>query len=143
MRHPRPGASDHSGDKPHRNPRRSPHRGPLTAVGLWSLRDKLGEGYGAPLVPVGAYGNRDRYTLSQKCRIAPRVAMSISLSSIAMSESGSCFRCAASAESLWKKTLPEMQLDRGVDSKVCVGTRLRPQSLGSGAAEFAMMCVVD
>jgi hypothetical protein len=40
---------------------------------------------------------------------------------------------------------PGMQIksSRGQFSKVCVGTRLRPLSLETGAADFAMMCIAD
>ena len=37
----------------------------------------------------------------------------------------------------------QMRSRRGQFSKVCVGTRPRPLSLGTGAADFATMCIAD
>ena len=37
----------------------------------------------------------------------------------------------------------QIKSSRGQFSKVCVGTRLRPLSLETGAADFAMMCIAD
>ena len=37
----------------------------------------------------------------------------------------------------------QIKSSRGQFSKVCVGTRLRPLSLGTGDADFAMMCITD
>src|SRR5215467_15773500 len=37
----------------------------------------------------------------------------------------------------------QIKSSRGQFSKVCVGTRLRPLSLGTGDPDFAMMCIAD
>src|SRR5262245_59393601 len=37
----------------------------------------------------------------------------------------------------------QMRSRSGQVPKVCVGTRLRPQSLGTGASDLAIMCVAD